>query len=103
MLINHTYSCMLDESVGPDGPFATAQWSVYVIKEDLQEMQEWVMQNRMKHSILVHTNTGCLIKDHTDYSFWAGQPHVLDLDFFGTSDASHPNLFNYKQSPSFMQ
>ena len=45
-LFHNDYNCMLDPDLGPAGPFPTANWSVFVLPENLQPMMEWMMQNR---------------------------------------------------------
>ena len=45
-LFHNDYNCMLDPDLGPAGPFPAANWSVFVLPENLQPMMEWMMQNR---------------------------------------------------------
>ena len=81
-LFHNDYNCILDPDLGPAGPFPTANWSVFVLPEHLQPMMEWMMQNRGQFTVLVHPNSGCEVEDHSDWTFWSGQPYPLDMTIF---------------------
>eukprot|EP00350_Pseudokeronopsis_sp_OXSARD2_P001470 CAMPEP_0170565852 /NCGR_PEP_ID=MMETSP0211-20121228/79454_1 /TAXON_ID=311385 /ORGANISM="Pseudokeronopsis sp., Strain OXSARD2" /LENGTH=128 /DNA_ID=CAMNT_0010886837 /DNA_START=126 /DNA_END=512 /DNA_ORIENTATION=+ len=73
------YNCMFENYHGPDGPFPTAQWAVFVVPEDIAEFSWWIQQRRQEFSVLVHPNSGCEMEDHSDWAFWSGQAWPLDL------------------------
>ena len=81
-LFHNEYTCILDPDVGPAGPFPVANWSVFVLPEHLELMMAWMTQNRGRFSVLVHPNSGCEVEDHSDWTFWSGNPYPLDLTIF---------------------
>ncbi|CDW85249.1 UNKNOWN [Stylonychia lemnae] len=91
-LFHNDNSCILDDDKGPAGPFPTAQWSVFVLPEHIGSMSTWMMQHRQDYSILVHTNSGCEIEDHSNWTLWGGEPWTLDLTIF-----SHDKPFPWRQ------
>ncbi|CDW71527.1 UNKNOWN [Stylonychia lemnae] len=78
-LFHNPYACMGSTDQAPDGPFPTAQWSVFVLPDHIGAMAAWVMQHRKSHSMLIHPNSGCEIEDHSNWTLWGGQPWSLDL------------------------
>eukprot|EP00347_Sterkiella_histriomuscorum_P010686 403375312 len=79
MLSSNTLTKLLAQTAGP---FPTAQWSIFVLPHHLGEMTSWLMQHRGEYSILSHTNTGCEIEDHSNWTMWGGQPWSLDTTIF---------------------
>ncbi len=75
-------SCILGADKDAAGPFPTAQWSVFVLPEDLTEMTAWMMQRKGDYSVLVHPNSGCEIEDHSWWAYWGGNQWPLDLSIF---------------------
>ena len=47
------------------GPFTTAQLSAFIPVEDFARTVPWVMQRRGALDVLVHSNSGCGLQDHT--------------------------------------
>ena len=90
-LFHNDFSCVLDPDLGPAGPFPTAQWSIFVLLEHIGEMTAFMMQHRGEYSLLVHTNSGCEVEDHSDWTVWGGQPWPLDLTIF-----SHDKPFPWR-------
>ena len=83
-LFHNTVNCMLDPDLGPGGggPFCTANWSVFVLPNNLEPMMRWMVQHRGQFSVLVHPNSGCEVEDHSDWAFWSGQAYALDMTIF---------------------
>lgn len=76
------YMCMFNDVAKPDGPFLTAQWSVFIPVEHFSRAVAWIMQHRGEYDVLVHPNTGCEIEDHSWWAFWGGKPWEIDFDVF---------------------
>lgn len=74
--------CMFKPSKQPNGPFLTAQWSIFFLNEDFTEIVPWIMQHRGKYDVLVHPNSGCDLEDHSWWAFWGGNPWPINLDAF---------------------
>ena len=91
-LFHNDNTCILDPDEGPAGPFPTAQWSVFVLPEHLGPMMGWIMQHKQEYSILIHTNSGCEVEDHSWWTVWGGQPWSLDLSIF-----SHDQPFPWRK------
>lgn len=82
-LFHQDQMCMFDPDRQPVGPFLTAQWSVFFLEEDFNDIVPWVMQHRGKYDVLVHPNTGCEMEDHSWWAFWGGNPWQINMDAFG--------------------
>jgi len=64
--------CLFEPDWEAVGPFATAQWSVFLMPEDFADIVPWFLQNRNGYDLLVHPNTGCELEDHSWWALWAG-------------------------------
>lgn len=42
-LFFNNYNCMLDPDLTPGGPFCTADWSVFVLPNNLEPMMRWMV------------------------------------------------------------
>ena len=40
---------------------------------------QWALQHREGLSVMVHTNTGCEVLDHSIWAVWAGQSYPIDF------------------------
>ena len=96
-LFHNNKSCALSPDLQPAGPFPTAQWSFFVLPEDIGAMTSWIMQHRGSYSILIHTNSGCEIEDHSDWTLWGGQSWPLDTTIF-SHDEPFPWWLNDTQT-----
>ena len=81
-LTHNNQTCMLDADLEPAGPFPTAEWSFFVLPDHIGEMTAWIMQHKEKYSILIHTNSGCEVQDHSEWTLWGNEPWPLDVGFF---------------------
>ena len=45
-------------------------------------MTMWMMQRKGELSVLVHTNSGCVIEDHSWWALWGGIQWPLDFSYF---------------------
>jgi aromatic ring-cleaving dioxygenase len=65
--------------VRPVGPHP--QWSVQLAfaRHEFDRVIPWLDANRGELDIFVHGVTGDDLIDHTDYAYWLGNEHTLDL------------------------
>jgi aromatic ring-cleaving dioxygenase len=65
--------------VRPVGPHP--QWSVQLAfaRHEFDRLIPWLDANRGELDIFVHGVTGDDLIDHTDYAYWLGNEHTLDL------------------------
>ena len=65
------------KKVGPH-----SQWSCQLAftAEQFGEVVPWLATHRSGLVILVHPQTGDVVKDHTSHAIWLGQSIPLDLD-----------------------
>ena len=81
-LFHNDHTCMLDPDYAPAGPFPVANWSVFVLPEEIEPMMQWMIQHRGAYSVLVHPNSGCELEDHSDWTLWSGASYPLDMTAF---------------------
>ena len=75
---HNDHNCMFDPQTEPNGPFITANWSVFILPQDVEEMSMWAVQHRGNHTVLLHPNSACTYKDHTIWALWAGEKYPVD-------------------------
>lgn len=69
------------------GPFEAPNFSFFVPKDLLQKAVGWWQQRRRysdgdqlgELDVIVHTNTGCQMNDHTTWSLWMGTTWEMNL------------------------
>jgi aromatic ring-cleaving dioxygenase len=81
-LFHNENLCMFEDTDHPDGPFLTAQWSVFVPLENFSQTVSWIMQHRGDYDVLVHPNSGCELEDHSWWAFWGGKSWDINMDAF---------------------
>ena len=59
--------------VQPGGPFEAPNFSFFVPKALLAVVAEFWETRRRTLDVLIHANTGCQVKDHTDFGMWLGR------------------------------
>ena len=94
-LFDQNQLCMFEPDRQAVGPFATAQWSVFVKPEDFGDVVPWFMQHRGDYDVLVHPNSGCEIEDHSWWAMWGGNAWEID-----TSIMSHDQPFPWPSDSS---
>jgi len=67
-----------DKAVGPH-PVGSCQ--VHVSLDLLGPVTNWLTHNRQSLTILVHADTGDVLKDHTEHTFWFGSMPELNMEF----------------------
>ena len=72
--------CLFDPHEQANGPFLTAEWSVFITNETFDVIVRWIMQNRGIYDLFVHPNSGCQVDDHTRWAMWGGNSWELDKD-----------------------
>ena len=74
-----------DKPIGPH-----PMWSCQIMfdSRDFDVLIPWMDENRNGLSVLVHGLTGNDLKDHTDYAYWLGSEHALNLSIFKESEKS---------------
>jgi aromatic ring-cleaving dioxygenase len=65
--------------VRPVGPHP--QWSVQLAfaRHEFERLIPWLDANRGELDVFVHGVTGDDLADHTEYAYWLGNEHTLDL------------------------
>lgn len=65
--------------VRPVGPHP--QWSVQLAfaRHEFDQLIPWLDANRGELDVFVHGVTGDDLVDHTEYAYWLGNEHMLDL------------------------
>lgn len=65
-----------EQNVGPH-----PKWSCQLAfaADQFDTLVPWLDANRGGLDVLVHGLTGDDIRDHTDYAYWLGDEHALDL------------------------
>ena len=81
-LLHQGRMCMYDATDGPDGPFLTAEWAVFILPEHFPKVVPWFMQRRGRHDLLVHPNSGFETADHILWALWGGTPWEIDTSIF---------------------
>lgn len=64
----------------PVGPHPQAMFQLQFIDCYLMDVMEWLEQNRMNHSVLIHPMSDDLVADHSEDAIWLGEALNLDLD-----------------------
>ena len=60
------------------------QWSRQIAfsSEQFDQFVPWLDEHRNGLDVFVHGLSGDELKDHTDYAYWLGNEHTLDLSMF---------------------
>ncbi len=66
------------ETLGPAGPFLTAQLAYFIPKSKLESAMHWFSANKGNLDIFIHPNSGCSYHDHVDFSVWGGNKWEID-------------------------
>ena len=69
----------------PIGPHPLWSCQIVFSAKDFETFIAWLDQRRNGLSVLVHGLTGDDLKDHTDYAYWLGAEHPLNLAIFRDS------------------
>ena len=66
----------------PVGPHPMWSYQIIFGPDDFNVLVPWLDDNRQGLSVLVHGLSGDDYKDHTDYAYWLGDSHILNLAIF---------------------
>ena len=68
-----------EKTVGPH-----PQWSCQLAfsARQFDELIPWLDEHRNGLDVLVHGLSGDELKDHTEFAYWLGNEHTLDLSMF---------------------
>ena len=78
---------------GPGGPFYHSGWNIHVIFDELGKYIRW-MNTRIKNdmSYFIHPNYGCLVEDHSDWSWWLHDTRDINVDLLRSIQESGIDL-----------
>ena len=65
----------------PIGPHPIAMYQVAFSLDQFSQVVPWLMLNREGLDILIHSNTGDDVQDHTEHSLWLGEKLQLNIQF----------------------
>ena len=66
-------------SYGPRGPHVSPMFGLDIPSFELESVLGFLIQNRGRHSVLIHPVSGHELLDHTHNAMWLGAPQELDL------------------------
>jgi aromatic ring-cleaving dioxygenase len=64
----------------PVGPHPVWSCQITLTPEAFAQVIPWLILNRNGLTVFVHTETGDVIKDHTEHTLWMGKMVSLNLD-----------------------
>ena len=81
-LFNVQVGRLHEKNVGPH-----PMWSRQIAfsSEVFDQLVPWLDANRNGLDVFIHGLSGDELKDHTDFAYWLGNEHQLDLSMFGAS------------------
>ncbi|ORZ36438.1 DOPA-like domain-containing protein [Catenaria anguillulae PL171] len=74
----------------PIGPHSKPMWELDIHQAvDFARVVPWFAVNHGNLSVLVHPNTGDMVKDHTENAMWIGERVELDVAMLARAQAAH--------------